>query len=129
MGGGKGEGSTARQNLTPKKSGPTSKSLVKQFLTNEFRLTKKMIREEAEAYLASEGTFKAAKKLLDLLDSKKEKIALEAAKQILDRVGVKDQKETLSDLIKTKLDDTVSTEFLERIVDSEPIEAQEEDSE
>lgn len=107
---------------------PLSKKVVSQILTGEFKLTKRLLREQTEAYLASEGSFKAAKKMLQLLDSDDEDIALKAAKDILDRVGVKDQKESLSELVKTKQNSTVSQDWLERIVDEEPVDDKSDDT-
>lgn len=97
----------------------SSQKLVSQLLTGEFRLTKKILREQTEAYIASEGVVKAAKKILSLLDSDSDKIALAAAKDVLDRVGVGKSKETMEGLIKTQNNGQVPAEWLERIVDED----------
>jgi hypothetical protein len=101
------------------------KKAISQILTGEFRLTKKLIKEQTEAYLASEGAAKAARKLLELVDSEDEDIALKAAKDILDRVGVKEQKESIADLVKMKTNGEVPEDWLERIVDEEAPEIEE----
>lgn len=113
QGGGEGLGG-------PKRSFSLTGKEVRQILTGEFKLTKRLQREMAEVMLATEGTTKAARKLLELLDSDKEMVALAAAKDILDRVGVGKTKETLGSLLKDKIpEDEVPPEWLERIVDSE----------
>lgn len=128
------EGSAgAQRRLSPSKSSGGTKvhlsgKQVKQVLAGEFKLTKKLLREQAEAYMASEGVVKAAKKILSMLDSDSEKIALAAAKDILDRCGVGKTKETITGLVKTQNGGEVPQEWLERIIDMENEDASAEDS-
>lgn len=113
MGGSVSGGEPGRRFRLPQKT-------ITQVLTGEFRLTKRLLREQTEAYLASEGVVKAAKKLLELLDSDKEMVALSAAKDILDRVGVGKTKDTMESLLKTRQNGEVPEDWLERMVDEEP---------
>lgn len=124
LGGVEVSGPAGRRLDPPKSSGRTStfklnSKQVKQVLAGEFKLTKKILREQAEAYMASEGVVKAAKKILAMLDSDSEKIALAAAKDILDRCGVGKTKETITGLVKTQNGGEVPQEWLERIIDME----------
>lgn len=132
MGGREGSGHATRRLDPPKSSGRTSTfklngKQVKQVLAGEFKLTKKILREQTEAYLASQGVEKAAKKILAMLDSDSEKIALAAAKDILDRCGVGKSKETITGLVKTQNGGEVPQEWLERIIDMENEEPEESD--